>query len=703
MPYTIQFTDSNENNPIIIEDQTINNDTSLQLPGKNSVGYGAAIATDLLHLLENFAAPTAPDRPIEGQLWYNSSSEQLLVYDGTIWVPSGGLKKSTTQPDAVNSLTGDLWVDTDNQQLYLYSGSGWILVGPQFSDGLTTGAVPNTIIGQDNAENTVIEIQVAANIVAIIAFSEFTPKATITGFTGAPIRPGINLASRDTDGDGINNVKFYGIAEKSESLIVNNLAIPAGNFLRGDAESTTTSPLNIQNNSGIAYGINAELNIGIEGSAGVIQHNIEGSNIDVRVRNAGNSNTVLRVDSSLRVGINNEAPDEALDVTGNILSSGTIKTNDTTESTTISNGSIIAKGGVGVAKTLNVGENITVQKAITLGNNDLVVDTSASDLILPDLNNARNIGTAALKWRKVYATTFLGNLEGQVSGNVSGKAGSADKLTSATTFRVTGDVETVEQSFDGQTGGGVKEFNLSVKNTIVSGKELVNNSLSNDEILIDRTTGDNTGLKRITRQTLFQAIGGLTPIGSIMPYAGNAEPAGWKFCNGQELSTGVFNQLFQLIDYNYKPQIETTAGFFSVPDLRGRFPMGSAVMGGTTVPPAETTRVDTVNSQTLGAVDGTGSKTIDIENLPEHQHDLKAPDGQQFFAHREVDGRGVIPTDAQPSSLQTGAEDLSQRFGSSGDVAIPTGSGFSEVGAPLDITNPYQTINYIIYTGVTGS
>ena len=205
----------------------------------------------------------------------------------------------------------------------------------------------------------------------------------------------------------------------------------------------------------------------------------------------------------------------------------------------------------------NVGENITVQKAITLGNNDLVVDTSASDLILPDLNNARNIGTSDLKWRKVYATTFLGNLEGQVSGNVSGKAGSADKLTSATTFRVTGDVETVEQSFDGQTGGGVKEFNLSVKNTIISGKELVNNSLSNDEILIDRTSGDNTGLKRITRQTLFQAIGGLTPIGSIMPYAGNAEPAGWKFCNGQELSTGVFNQLFQLIDYNYKPQIET--------------------------------------------------------------------------------------------------------------------------------------------------
>ena len=701
MSYTIQFTDSAEKTPITVEDQTINNDTSLQLPGKGSVGYGAAIATNLVHLLENFAAPTEPDRPVEGQLWYNNNTEQLLVYDGTVWVPSGGLKKSTTQPDAVNSLTGDLWVDTDNQQLYLFSGSGWILVGPQFSDGLTTGAIPNTIVGQDNAEYTVIEIQVAANIVAIIAFDEFTPKATITGFTGAPIRPGINLASRDTDGDGVNNVKFYGIAEKSESLIVNNLAVPAANFLRGDAESTTTSPLNVQNNSGIAYGINAELNIGIEGSAGIIQHNIEGSNIDFRVRNSGNSQTVLRVDSSLRVGINNEAPDEALDVTGNLLTSGTIQTNDVTESTNIGNGSIIAKGGAGIAKSLNVGESINVQKSITLGNNDLVVDTSDSDLILPDLNNARNIGTSSKKWRKIYATTFLGNLEGQVSGNVSGKSGSADKLTSATTFRVTGDVETVEQSFDGQTGGGVKEFALTVKNTIISGKELVNNSLSNDEFLVDRTSGDNTGLKRITRQTLFQAISGLTPIGSIMPYAGNSEPPGWKFCNGQELSTGTYNQLFQLIDYNYKPQIETTAGYFAVPDLRGRFPLGNTVMGGTTVG-SETTRVNTTNSQTLGAVDGAGQKTIGIENLPEHQHDLKSEGGQQFFVHREVDGRGDIPDGTQPSSLQTGAENLSQRLASSGDVVIPAGSGFSEVGAPLDITNPYQTINYIIYTGVTG-
>jgi microcystin-dependent protein len=699
MAYTIQRTDSINNPSITIEDGTINTDTSIKLPGRNSTGYGAAIAEDLLHLLENFASPTEPTNAIEGQLWYNNSTEQLLVYDGTVWVSASGLKKSTTEPDTTQALAGDLWADTDNQQLYLFTGSNWILVGPNFSQGLTTGAQPNTIIGQDNAEYTVIEVQVNANIVAIIAFDTFTPKATINGFAGVQIRPGINLANRDTDADGVNNVKFYGTAEKAESLIVSNLPIPAANFLRSDVESTTVFPINVQNNSGIAYGINAELNIGIEGSAGVVQHNIEGSNIDFRVRNAGNSETVLRVDSSLRIGINNEAPDEALDVTGNIKTSGIITTNDVTQSTTISNGALVVKGGIGVAKSVNVGDSITVQKGITLGNNDLIVDTTASDLILPDLNNARNIGSSTKRWRKVYATTFLGNLEGQVSGNVSGKAGSADKLTSSTTFRFQGDVETVENSFDGQTGGGTKSFALTLKNTVISSKEQVSNSLSSDEFLIDRTTGTNTGLKRISRATLFNSIIGLTPVGSIMPYAGLAEPVGWKFCNGQELSTGVYNQLFQLIDYNYGPS--PTAGYFNVPDLRGRFPLGNLLMGGLTPPVDDPdTRNRGSNASVIGAVDGTDTTTIDLENLPEHQHDLKSSTGQQFYTHREVDGRLDLPAGVQGSTLQTGVEDLSQRLPNSGNVLVPAGSEFSEVGAPIDIMNPFQTINYIIYTGV---
>ena len=157
MAYTIAYTDQANKGTITIEDATLNNTTDLSFPGRNTTAYGTAISENFLHLLENFASATQPARPVEGQLWYDSTLgiEQLKVYDGTNWVPSGGLKKATSEPGAADSLLGDLWVDTDNQQLYLYSGSGWVLVGPTFSEGLNTGPVPVTVTGTDNATYTI--------------------------------------------------------------------------------------------------------------------------------------------------------------------------------------------------------------------------------------------------------------------------------------------------------------------------------------------------------------------------------------------------------------------------------------------------------------------------------------------------------------------------------------------------------------------
>ena len=130
MSYTIAYTDQANKGTITIEDNTINTETSLGLPGRNTTAYGTTIATNFLHLLENFASATQPSTPVEGQLWYDATPgvEQLKVFDGTNWVASGGLKKASSAPDASQSLLGDLWVDTDNQQLYLFSGSGWVLV-----------------------------------------------------------------------------------------------------------------------------------------------------------------------------------------------------------------------------------------------------------------------------------------------------------------------------------------------------------------------------------------------------------------------------------------------------------------------------------------------------------------------------------------------------------------------------------------------
>ena len=200
MAYTVQYTDLSQKGTIVVEDNTINQQTSLDLPGRNTTAYGTAIAENFLHLLENFAFNTAPTNPVEGQLWYDTTPgvDQLKLYDGTNWVSASGLKKATTAPEANQSVTGDLWVDTDNQQLYLYTGSGWILVGPTFSDGLSTGVKPTTIIGTDNITYTVLIIEVKAKTLAIISTDAFTHKTTIQGFTS--IKPGYNLSTFDITG-----------------------------------------------------------------------------------------------------------------------------------------------------------------------------------------------------------------------------------------------------------------------------------------------------------------------------------------------------------------------------------------------------------------------------------------------------------------------------------------------------------------------
>ena len=670
MAYTIAYTDQANKGTITVEDNTINTETGLGLPGRNATAYGTTIASNFLHILENFASATQPSTPVEGQLWYDTApgTEQLKVYDGTNWVASGGLKKASTAPQAGQSLIGDLWVDTDNQQLYLFSGSGWVLVGPNFSDGLVTGALPITVIGTDDLTYNVLQIEVDAKPVALITTKSFTPKVVIPGFS--TLSPGINLSANNIEGAGVP--KFYGTAEKAEGLIVSGNTIAAGNFLRGDVTSTTAFPINVQNNTGINYGINAEMNIGVEGNAGVFQHNIAGSSIDFKVKNDGILKNVLRLDSNLKVGINNVAPDQELDVTGNIQASGLINTTSTVNSTTFSNGSIRTAGGLGVSQDVNIGGALTVTGITTTRN------------VLPNENNTKSIGSTSAKYANIYATTFVGNLTGNVSGTVSGRAGSADRITSATTFRFSGDITAADVVFDGQTGGTLKVFNTSISNDIVAGKTNVLTSQADDEFLINRTSGD-TGLKKINRINLFSAIQGLTPVGTVVSFAGGSAPIGWLICDGTEYLISQYGSLYGVVGTTYKAS--PTSGFFALPDLRGRFLLGPDNMGGTSA-----NVVTSGSADVVGAKDGAETITIATENLPEHEHDLRGESGDQYYATRDVSG---TPNDNDAiiydSPTGTGA---GQAYPASGGVLTD-----NSLGQAISVMNPYMTMNFIIYTG----
>jgi hypothetical protein len=90
MAYTINKTDGTV--VTTITDGTVDNTTSLQLFGKSFSGFGEGLNENLVKLLENAASTSAPSAPLKGELWFDTSTNQLKVYDGTSFKPTGGAK-----------------------------------------------------------------------------------------------------------------------------------------------------------------------------------------------------------------------------------------------------------------------------------------------------------------------------------------------------------------------------------------------------------------------------------------------------------------------------------------------------------------------------------------------------------------------------------------------------------------------------------
>jgi microcystin-dependent protein len=61
------------------------------------------------------------------------------------------------------------------------------------------------------------------------------------------------------------------------------------------------------------------------------------------------------------------------------------------------------------------------------------------------------------------------------------------------------------------------------------------------------------------------------PVGSLQAYAGASAPTGWLLCDGTSYSTSVYPELYSVLGYTYGG----SGSNFSVPDLRGRVPMGA--------------------------------------------------------------------------------------------------------------------------------
>lgn len=284
-----------------ILDGTINNtSSSLTLVGRNYAGYGEIIAEDLVALLVNFARNIAPNNPLTGQIWFDSSASVAKIYTGTSWKPIGSATFSATAP--TSTVGGDFWWDSVNKQLYCYDGTtpynvaGWILVGPGYSVVLGKSGALFEQISDGVALHDVVSLYLDGIRTAIISQDQFTPNVAIAGFS--TIQIGWNMSSTSTKGyiwGTANNASYLG-------------AQPAANYFRNNINNSGSGTLTIVNDSGLTVGAFGQFVANISSNNVSLHNTVNGS---LRLVNQGN--VALTVTAAGQVVVNTD-PSQALGV-----------------------------------------------------------------------------------------------------------------------------------------------------------------------------------------------------------------------------------------------------------------------------------------------------------------------------------------------------------------------------------------------------
>lgn len=460
---------------IVLEDGTVDTSTSIGLVGRNYVGYGEIQNENFLYILENFANTNPPARPIEGQLWFNTTNDLLHVYDGAKWVIVGSAVISETPPDAPPN--GAFWYKMPYGTLHVYEGGEWRFVGPETAEGFaTTRTRSSTLFDSDGNKKPVILIEINGNIVGIITSQAFTlaPGSAPAGF--GTLAAGINLifgielkgnvqgkatrADRFETARSINGTPFDGTTDVTVRANTTNHLV-RGAYLTGadfDGAIQTTWAVDATPNNLIGKVVARDSSGNF--SAGTITANLTGnvqgnvtaasgtSSFDTVTANkfigatlTGNADTASRLETarlingvSFNGGSNITVPAAGETLTGASLATN-IKHSYLENLGTLTNLSVAADGitvgsklkilatGTSTIRNQSDAAAITIDTADstrTGGYASVSLVSSAISLsgsgdnkpaLIPSSGNDVNLGHPSFKWGKIYANELKGNAD----------------------------------------------------------------------------------------------------------------------------------------------------------------------------------------------------------------------------------------------------------------------------------------------------
>jgi microcystin-dependent protein len=152
-------------------------------------------------------------------------------------------------------------------------------------------------------------------------------------------------------------------------------------------------------------------------------------------------------------------------------------------------------------------------------------------------------------------------------------------------------------------------------------------------------------------------------VGEIRIFAGNFNPSGWMFCEGQLLPISEYETLFNLIGTTYGGDGEST---FGLPDLRGRIPLHQG------------------NGFTLAETGGVEEVTLTVNQIPAHSH--------PFIATTDISNQG------SPNGTLCAQPSVTKLYFAVAGAAAMAANSTTPVGGSQPHTNfqPYLCLDFII-------
>ena len=235
-----------------IQDGAVDESTSLALLGKNYSGYGEKIAENFLRLLENFANNTPPNGPVQGQLWYKSSTGTLYAYDGAFWQALVNQTVSDSNPSVaiyatVTNVTNSSAVVTKSTTAGTFAGTlvpGQIVRANASYGGIVSGSYYQitavaestvTIQQYNNVTNTSASFSGSiANFTGSVTGSVLTVTSaggilTVgTSITGTGISAGTHISSLGTGTGGLGTYNLNNSMSSTGSITISiaGMALP---------------------------------------------------------------------------------------------------------------------------------------------------------------------------------------------------------------------------------------------------------------------------------------------------------------------------------------------------------------------------------------------------------------------------------------------------------------------------------------------